>query len=87
MKTNKIGFIGGGNMASSLISGLIASGHAPEQIWVSDINPDTLTALKQDLTVNTSANNDEVINAADVVVLAVKPQTLSAVAQSIAALV
>lgn len=85
MKTNKIGFIGGGNMASSLISGLIASGHAPEQIWVSDINPDTLTALKQDLTVNTSANNDEVINAADVVVLAVKPQTLSAVAQSIAA--
>ncbi len=87
MKTNKIGFIGGGNMASSLISGLIASGHAPEQIWVSDINPDTLTALKHDLKVNTSANNDEVINAVDVVVLAVKPQTLGAVAQSIAALV
>jgi len=64
---------------------LIASGHAPEQIWVSDINPDTLTALKQDLNVNTSANNDDVINAVDVVVLAVKPQTLSAVAQSIAA--
>jgi len=85
MKTNKIGFIGGGNMASSLISGLIASGHAPEQIWVSDINPDTLTALKQDLNVNTSANNDDVIDAVDVVVLAVKPQTLSAVAQSIAA--
>ncbi|MFZ2403649.1 MAG: pyrroline-5-carboxylate reductase [Methylobacter sp.] len=87
MKTNKIGFIGGGNMASSLISGLIASGHAPEQIWVSDINPDTLTALKHDLNVNTSANNDDIINAADVVVLAVKPQTLGAVAQSIAALV
>ncbi len=87
MKTNKIGFIGGGNMASSLINGLIASGHAPEQIWVSDINPDTLTALKHDLNVNTSANNDDVINAADVVVLAVKPQTLGAVAQSIAALV
>ncbi|MGZ8220207.1 MAG: pyrroline-5-carboxylate reductase [Methylobacter sp.] len=87
MKTNKIGFIGGGNMASSLISGLIASGHAPEQIWVSDIDPDTLTALKHDLNVNTSADNDDVINAADVVVLAVKPQTLSAVAQSIAALV
>ncbi|PPK77420.1 pyrroline-5-carboxylate reductase [Methylobacter tundripaludum] len=85
MKTNKIGFIGGGNMASSLISGLIASGHAPEQIWVSDISPDTLTALKKQLNVNTSVNNDDIINAADVVVLAVKPQTLSAVAQSIAA--
>jgi pyrroline-5-carboxylate reductase len=85
MKTNKIGFIGGGNMASSLISGLIASGHAPEQIWVSDINPDALADLKKQLNVNTSANNDEVVNAVDVVVLAVKPQTLGAVAQSIAA--
>jgi len=72
-------------MASSLISGLIASGHAPEQIWVSDISPDTLTALKKQLSVNTSVNNDDIINAVDVVVLAVKPQTLSAVAQSIAA--
>jgi len=87
MKTNKIGFIGGGNMASSLISGLIASGHAPEQIWVSDINPDTLSGLKHDLNVNTSANNEDVINAVDVVVLAVKPQTLSTVAQGIAALI
>jgi len=72
-------------MASSLISGLIASGHAPEQIWVSDISPDTLTALKNQLNVNTSVDNDDIINAVDVVVLAVKPQTLSAVAQSIAA--
>jgi pyrroline-5-carboxylate reductase len=87
MKTHKIGFIGGGNMASSLISGLIASGHDPEQIWVSDINPDTLTALKELLCINTSTNNDDIINAVDVVVLAVKPQTLSAVTQGIAALI
>jgi pyrroline-5-carboxylate reductase len=87
MKTNKIGFIGGGNMASSLISGLIASGHVPEQIWVSDVNPDTLAGLKQQLNVNTSANNDDIINAVDVVVLAVKPQALSAVAQNVAALI
>jgi pyrroline-5-carboxylate reductase len=87
MKTNKIGFIGGGNMASSLISGLIASGHAPEQIWVSDINPDTLTSLANGLNVNTSANNADIVNAVDVVVLAVKPQGLSAVAQGVAELV
>ncbi|MGZ5017705.1 MAG: pyrroline-5-carboxylate reductase [Methylobacter sp.] len=87
MRTNKIGFIGGGNMASSLINGLIASGHAPEQIWVSDIDPDTLTNLKSQLNINTTVNNDDVVNAVDVVVLAVKPQTLGAVAQSIAALI
>ncbi len=87
MNIQKIGFIGGGNMATSLISGLIASGHAPQHIWVSDINPDTLTVLAENLKVNTSIHNDTVINEADVVVLAVKPQTLSAVAQSAAALI
>jgi len=87
MKLKKIGFIGGGNMASSLISGLIASGHSPQQIWVSDINPDTLKTLAADLNVNTSVSNDAVVNEADVIVLAVKPQTLSAVAKSIAPLI
>lgn len=87
MKIQKIGFIGGGNMASSLISGLIASGHSPRHLWVSDINPDTLKALEENLNVNTSANNDVVINEADVIVLAVKPRTLKDVAKSAAALV
>jgi pyrroline-5-carboxylate reductase len=87
MNIQKIGFIGGGNMASSLISGLIASGHSPQHLWVSDINPDTLKALAENLNVNTSASNDAVINEVDVIVLAVKPQTLSSVAKNAAALI
>jgi pyrroline-5-carboxylate reductase len=87
MNIQKIGFIGGGNMASSLISGLIASGHSPQHLWVSDINPDTLKALAENLNVNTSASNDAVINEVDVIVLAVKPQILSSVAKSAAALI
>ena len=82
MNTQKIGFIGGGNMASSLISGLIASGHSPQDLWVSDINQDTLKVLAKNLNVNTSTNNDDIINAVDVVVLAVKPQILSTVAKN-----
>jgi len=85
MNTQKIGFIGGGNMASSLISGLIASGHSPEHLWVSDINAETLKALAENLKVNTSVSNDTIINEVDVVVFAVKPQTLSDVAKSAAA--
>lgn len=87
MKTNKIGFIGGGNMASSLMSGLIASGHPAQQLWVSDVNPETLSHLAATLNVHTSTNNDDVINAVDVIVLAVKPQVLAEVAKSAAPLV
>lgn len=85
MKINKIGFIGGGNMATSLISGLITSGHSPRQLWVSDINPEILESLAANLNVNTSASNEAVIDQVDVIVLAVKPQALREVAKNAAA--
>ncbi len=84
MNTKKIGFIGGGNMASSLIKGLIASGHSPSQLWVSDTNLDILQSLAEQLKVNITGNNDELVKCVDVVVLAVKPQVLQTVAENIA---
>lgn len=84
MKTTKIGFIGGGNMAASLLNGLIASGHDPKQLWVSDISPETLANLSANLGVNTVQNNQDVIESADVVVLAVKPQVMAQVAMNAA---
>ena len=84
MNTKNIGFIGGGNMASSLMKGLIASGHSPQQIWVSDVNPETLQNLASTLKINISDNNETVIKEVDVVVLAVKPQILQEVAKTIA---
>jgi pyrroline-5-carboxylate reductase len=84
MKTTKIGFIGGGNMAASLLNGLVASGHEPNRLWVSDINPVTLENLSSSLHINTSTSNQDVIAAVDVIVLAVKPQILIQVAKDIA---
>jgi pyrroline-5-carboxylate reductase len=84
MKTKNIGFIGGGNMASSLIRGLCASGHSPSQIWVSDVNPDSLQTLSTAHNVNISVSNDALVNEVDVVVLAVKPQILRAVVTELA---
>ena len=84
MNTKKIGFIGGGNMASSLIKGLIASGHAQNQLWVSDSNQETLHSLAENLNVIISDNNVDVVSEVDVVVLAVKPQVLREVAEQIA---
>ncbi|OAI14792.1 pyrroline-5-carboxylate reductase [Methylomonas koyamae] len=84
MNTKTIGFIGGGNMATSLMRGLIASGHSPQQIWVSDTVPETLQAHADQLHVNIAADNANIVNEADVVVLAVKPQTLREVCLQIA---
>ncbi|OAI24807.1 MULTISPECIES: pyrroline-5-carboxylate reductase [Methylomonas] len=86
MKTKTIGFIGGGNMATSLIRGLIASGHSPRQIWVSDTSAELLNAHADQLHVNTARDNATVVNEAEVVVLAIKPQVLREVALEIAPL-
>jgi pyrroline-5-carboxylate reductase len=83
MKTTKIGFIGGGNMAASLLNGLVASGHDPKQLWVSDINSEALNALSSNLNINATQSNEKVIKEVDIVVLAVKPQILSKVAREI----
>ncbi|MCK9608755.1 MAG: pyrroline-5-carboxylate reductase [Methylomonas sp.] len=87
MKTRTIGFIGGGNMATSLMSGLIASGHSPQQIWVSDTAPATLQSHRDHLNVNVASDNLKVVQEVGVVVLAVKPQILREVALQIAPLV
>ncbi len=87
MKNIKIGFIGGGNMATSLIKGLIESGHSAQQIWVADIDSDKLQTLSENMGVNTTTNNAMVVRDTEVLVLAVKPQNLRSVAQSIADLI
>lgn len=74
--TGNISFIGGGNMARSLIGGLIADGRDPATLWVSDNSDDQLLHLQQQFQVNTTTSNNEAANAADILVLAVKPQVM-----------
>ncbi|VAW67247.1 Pyrroline-5-carboxylate reductase, partial [hydrothermal vent metagenome] len=61
-------------MASALISGLINNGYAPEKITVTDPDPQKLAPLQQQFSVNTSADNAQAIQHAQVILLAVKPQ-------------
>ncbi|MCB1736231.1 MAG: pyrroline-5-carboxylate reductase [Gammaproteobacteria bacterium] len=82
-----IAFIGGGNMARSLIGGLIANGWAAENIWVADNNAQQLESLNSKFPVHTSEDNEKVAAAADVLVLSVKPQVLHAACQRLAAIV
>ena len=80
MKNATIGFIGGGNMARSLIGGLCQSGLAPASLHVSDPNPDRRQALHEDFGVQAHETNQAIVDQCDVIVLAVKPQLLKQVA-------
>ncbi len=71
-----IAFIGGGNMARSLIGGLLANGMAHADIRVADPLAETRDRLGHDFGIVTFAENRLAVTDADVVVLAVKPQAM-----------
>jgi pyrroline-5-carboxylate reductase len=75
-----IGFIGAGNMARSLASGLLKNGWNKNQIILSDPEPSQRQAIESVLGVKTLADNQAVAAQADILVLAVKPQVLGEVA-------
>ncbi|HEB78220.1 MAG TPA: pyrroline-5-carboxylate reductase [Methylothermaceae bacterium] len=87
MEHRQIGFIGAGNMASSLIGGLIADGYPADAIHVADIDAGKLKSLQQRFGVQIHADNSALVACCDVVVLAVKPQQMRQVAKGIAAAV
>ena len=80
-------FIGGGNMATSLIGGLIADGCEPGRLRISEPDAQRLNVLQERFGVQTTTDNADASASADVVVLAVKPQTLPAVAMEISSAV
>ncbi len=84
MKSRKLSFIGAGNMTRSLVGGLIADGCDPSLIRLSDPEADRIQDLAHRLGVQILQDNRTVIEDADLVVLAVKPQVLPAVAREIA---
>ena len=87
MTHSSIGFIGAGNMAASLIGGLIAKGFDPKKLFASDPNTDALQALAQRTGITDCANNHALVENSDVLVLAVKPQVMQSVLSDIAAVV
>ncbi len=84
MKDVKLTFIGAGNMARSLIGGLIADGFDPQHIHVADPNPDSRQSLTALYPVQSYDCNLAAAKGADVLVIAVKPQQLQAVVKQLA---
>lgn len=84
MTSPLIAVIGGGNMGSSLIGGLIKDGHSPEKLIASDPDPVKLQALAKNFHIQTTTDNKQAVHAAEVVLLAVKPQYFAAVTKDLA---
>jgi pyrroline-5-carboxylate reductase len=87
MKNRTIAFIGGGNMASSLIGGLIAGGWPAEAIRVAEPFAEKRQSLAAQFGVFITADNNEAVAGAQVVVLAVKPAVVIGVVHEIGAAV
>ena len=79
MTLKRIGFIGGGNMARSLIGGLVAAGTPPDIVKASDPEKTIRASLASDFGIQTTTDNSDVVTASDVIVLAVKPQVVEEV--------
>lgn len=78
-----VAFIGAGNMAKAIIGGMLSGGFAGEQIIAADPNADQLAEFSLQ-GVKTTSDNVAAIEAADIVVLAVKPQVMKQVCQPLA---
>lgn len=80
----KIGFIGCGNMAKTIISGLIDSRtFAPDEIIASDHDREQLLKAESKYGIRITSNNSELVLESEMIVLAVKPQVLPEVVYEI----
>ena len=70
----RIAFIGGGNMARSLIGALVEAGHPVDHLRVSEPNAELRTELDRDFGVAAFDNAKDACTHADLVLIAVKPQ-------------
>jgi len=79
-----VAFIGGGNMARSLIGGLVARGMAPASIRVSEPVDALRDALAKDFGVTVFADNAHAVEGADTWIFGVKPQVMRDVCEALA---
>lgn len=85
IKGRTVGFLGAGNMGEALIKGLLAAELVPAKaIFATDVRPERLKELDRQYGIQVSSDNAELVKRADIVILAVKPQIMDAVATEIA---
>jgi pyrroline-5-carboxylate reductase len=79
ISTQKIGFIGGGNMAEALIKGLETGGVPAASVLVSEPNDQRREWMRDKYGVAVINDNAELVRSCSLVVLAIKPQIVKKV--------
>ncbi|MCG3176371.1 MAG: Pyrroline-5-carboxylate reductase [Candidatus Omnitrophica bacterium] len=72
----RIAVLGAGNMGQALVRGLVDKSVYPQYISVYDPDPKKIALLKKDANIRAAKTSRQAVSLADVVILAVKPQTL-----------
>ncbi|HTG45568.1 MAG TPA: pyrroline-5-carboxylate reductase [Verrucomicrobiae bacterium] len=79
-----VGFLGAGKMASALASGWVRAGiAAKETIIASDVSSDARSSFTECVGARTSGFNPDIVKAATVLILAVKPDQIGGVLREI----
>lgn len=85
LQDKKIGFIGSGAIAESLIDGILKAGLVmPSQITANDVTRDRLEHMADRFGINTTLNIQEIIKTSNILFLTVKPQIINSVLDAIA---
>ena len=84
-KGKRVGFLGAGNMGEAMIKGLVRAGLVPaKDIAATDVRADRLAQMAAQYGIRAAGGNRALVGESDIVILAVKPQTLPAVLAEIA---
>ncbi|HTV78292.1 MAG TPA: pyrroline-5-carboxylate reductase [Steroidobacteraceae bacterium] len=83
MQSQRIGFLGGGNMARALIGGLLARGTSAAELSAGEPLAEARRSLAADFGIAVAADNEAAIAGCSLVILAVKPQEAAKVLQAL----
>jgi pyrroline-5-carboxylate reductase len=81
--TERLAFLGAGNMAAALVRAIVRAGYAPNAIAVADLDAQKSRALADELGVGAVADAAQAAQGADVVFLAVKPAAIGPLASEL----